>query len=123
MHLDETEPGSRSRFFESEPGWETAGSIRVGSVPDFIDPGKPKVQDSARAIDRFFRFAIGPGFAKNVIELDAPPADNVRRLAKAKGVDPSAINVLVLDRPRHADIIQGVGAVPLDVRATGVDGT
>jgi fructose-1,6-bisphosphatase II / sedoheptulose-1,7-bisphosphatase len=54
------------------------------------------------------KLAIGPGYAKGVVELDAPPADNVRRLAKAKGVDPSAITVLVLDRPRHADIINGV---------------
>src|SRR5450432_1306175 len=38
------------------------------------------------------KIAIGPGYPKNVIELDAPPADNVRRLAKAKGVDPTAIN-------------------------------
>src|SRR3984893_4576399 len=54
------------------------------------------------------KLAIGPGYAKGVVELDASPADNVRRLAKAKGVDPSAITVLVLDRPRHADIVNGV---------------
>src|ERR1700694_5100866 len=35
------------------------------------------------------KIAGGPGYAKGVIELDASPADNVRRLAKAKGVDPS----------------------------------
>src|SRR3982075_1194703 len=44
------------------------------------------------------KIAIGPGYAKGVVELDASPADNVRRLAKAKGVDASAITVLVLDR-------------------------
>ena len=33
------------------------------------------------------KLAIGPGYAKGVVELDASPADNVRRLAKAKGVD------------------------------------
>ena len=33
------------------------------------------------------KLAIGPGYAKGVVELDAPPADNVHRLAKAKGVD------------------------------------
>ena len=49
------------------------------------------------------KLAIGPGYAKGVVELDASPADNVRRLAKAKGVDPSAITVLVLDRPRQQD--------------------
>src|SRR3569832_1561418 len=41
------------------------------------------------------KIAIGPGYAKGVVELDAPPADNVRRLAKAKGVAPEAITVLV----------------------------
>src|SRR6201992_1488162 len=54
------------------------------------------------------KIAVGPGYAKGVVELDATPADNVKRLAKAKGVDTSAITVLVLDRPRHAEIIQSV---------------
>src|SRR4029077_3307827 len=54
------------------------------------------------------KIAIGPVYKKGVVELDATPGDNVRRLAKAKGVDPSAITVLVLDRPRHSEIIQGV---------------
>src|SRR5258708_15672657 len=51
------------------------------------------------------KIAIGPGYARNVIELDAPPAENIQRLAKAKGVPASAITALVLDRPRHAEII------------------
>ena len=58
------------------------------------------------------KIAVGPGYAKGVVELDASPSDNVRRLAKAKGVDPSAITVLVLDRLRHADLIH-------EVRRTG----
>ena len=62
------------------------------------------------------KLAIGPGYKKGVVELDAPPADNVRRLAKAKGVDASAITVLVLDRPRHADIINGVRSTGAAVR-------
>jgi fructose-1,6-bisphosphatase II / sedoheptulose-1,7-bisphosphatase len=37
-------------------------------------------------------------------------------LAKAKGVDPSAITVLVLDRPRHSDIIAGVRGTGAAVR-------
>ena len=56
------------------------------------------------------KIAVGPGYNKGVVELDASPADNVLRLAKAKGVDASAITVLVLDRPRHAEIISGVRA-------------
>ena len=62
------------------------------------------------------KIAVGPGYQKGVVELDASPAENVRRLAKAKGVDPSAITVLVLDRPRHADIINGVRSTGAAVR-------
>jgi len=62
------------------------------------------------------KIAIGPGYDKGVVELDASPADNIRRLAKAKGVAPSAITALVLDRPRHADIISGVRSTGASVR-------
>src|SRR5260370_6099799 len=62
------------------------------------------------------KIAGGRGYRKGVVELDASPADNVRRLAKAKGVDASAITVLVLDRPRHADIINGVRSTGAAVR-------
>ncbi|UTD29308.1 class II fructose-bisphosphatase [Bradyrhizobium sp. WD16] len=62
------------------------------------------------------KIAIGPGYDKGIVELDASPADNVLRLAKAKGVPPSAITALVLDRPRHADIIAGVRSTGAAVR-------
>ena len=62
------------------------------------------------------KIAVGPGYARGVVELDASPADNVRRLAKAKGVEASAITVLVLDRPRHSDIILGVRSTGAAVR-------
>jgi fructose-1,6-bisphosphatase II / sedoheptulose-1,7-bisphosphatase len=51
------------------------------------------------------KLAIGPGYAEGVVDLDAPAGDNVRALAKAKGVAVSDIGVCVLDRPRHSDII------------------
>ena len=62
------------------------------------------------------KLAVGPGYDKGVVALDASPADNVRRLAKAKGVEPGAITVLVLDRPRHAEIIAGVRSTGAAVR-------
>jgi fructose-1,6-bisphosphatase II / sedoheptulose-1,7-bisphosphatase len=62
------------------------------------------------------KIAIGPGYAKNVIDIDASPEDNIRRLAKAKGVQPSAITALVLDRPRHAAIIAAIRATGAAVR-------
>src|SRR4051795_9833104 len=51
------------------------------------------------------KIAIGPGYPKGVVDLDAPAEENIRRLAKAKGVEPGEITALVLDRPRHADLI------------------
>jgi len=63
------------------------------------------------------KIAIGPGFPEGVVDLDAEPAENIAALAKAKGVTPSEITACVLDRPRHAAIIEGVrkagGAVRL----------
>ena len=57
------------------------------------------------------KIACGPGFAEGVIDLDASPGDNVHALAKAKGVKASEITVCVMDRPRHADLINALRAV------------
>ena len=37
------------------------------------------------------KIAIGPGYADGVVDLDAPPEENIRRLAAAKGVQPHEI--------------------------------
>jgi fructose-1,6-bisphosphatase II / sedoheptulose-1,7-bisphosphatase len=54
------------------------------------------------------KIAIGPGYPKGVVDLDASAADNILRLARAKGVAPENITAILLDRPRHADIIAAV---------------
>jgi fructose-1,6-bisphosphatase II / sedoheptulose-1,7-bisphosphatase len=54
------------------------------------------------------KIAIGPGYPRGVVDLDVPPEENIAALAKAKGVNASAITALVLDRPRHADLIAAV---------------
>jgi fructose-1,6-bisphosphatase II / sedoheptulose-1,7-bisphosphatase len=54
------------------------------------------------------KIAIGPGYPKGTIDLDAPAEQNIINLAKAKGVKPSEITALLLDRPRHAKIIEAV---------------
>ena len=59
------------------------------------------------------KIAIGPGYDAGIIDLDASPADNIAAMAKAKGVAVSDMTACVLDRPRHAEIIEslrGVGA-------------
>jgi fructose-1,6-bisphosphatase II / sedoheptulose-1,7-bisphosphatase len=57
------------------------------------------------------KIAIGPGYPKGTIDLDAPADENIRNLAKAKGVKPSEITAILLDRPRHAEIIAAVRKV------------
>jgi fructose-1,6-bisphosphatase II / sedoheptulose-1,7-bisphosphatase len=57
------------------------------------------------------KIAIGPGYPKGVVDLDAPADQNILALAKAKGVKPDAITAMILDRPRHADIINAVRKV------------
>ena len=63
------------------------------------------------------KIAIGPGYPVGMVDLDAPAEENIRALDKAKGVGPAEITALILDRPRHADLIAGVrragGAVRL----------
>src|SRR5256885_7908011 len=54
------------------------------------------------------KIAIGPGYPKGVVDLDAPAEVNIRNLAKAKGVKTAEITALLLDRPRHSDLIAGV---------------
>ncbi|MGC1109763.1 MAG: fructose-bisphosphatase class II family protein, partial [Methylovirgula sp.] len=51
------------------------------------------------------KIAVGPGYPQGVVDLDKTPEENIRALAKAKGVRPDEISVLVLDRPRHQAII------------------
>ena len=62
------------------------------------------------------KIAIGPGYPKGVVDLDAPAEQNIRNLAKAKGVQPADITALILERPRHADIIAAVRKTGAAVR-------
>lgn len=56
------------------------------------------------------KIACGPGVEDGVIDLDATPAENLKALAKAKGVDVADLVVCILDRPRHQDLIAKVRA-------------
>jgi fructose-1,6-bisphosphatase II / sedoheptulose-1,7-bisphosphatase len=62
------------------------------------------------------KIAVGPGYKDGVIDLDASPGDNILALADAKGVKPRDITALVLDRPRHAHIIEGIRKTGAAVR-------
>lgn len=54
------------------------------------------------------KIAIGGGYPAGLVDLDKDPADNIRALATAKGVDPRDITACILDRPRHEEMIAKV---------------
>src|SRR6202022_2210767 len=62
------------------------------------------------------KIAIGTGYPTGVVDLDAPAEENIRKLAVAKGVVPDRITALILDRPRHADLIARVRKAGAAVR-------
>src|SRR3546814_118894 len=57
------------------------------------------------------KLAIGPGYPEGTIDLTKSPTENIRAIAKAKGVEPGDIIACVLDRPRHESIIAELRAL------------
>ncbi|CBI76348.1 glpX protein [Bartonella clarridgeiae 73] len=65
------------------------------------------------------KIAIGPGYPKGVVDIDAKPAENIYALAKAKGVDANQITVCIMDRPRHTELINEVRRTGASIRLIG----
>jgi fructose-1,6-bisphosphatase II / sedoheptulose-1,7-bisphosphatase len=62
------------------------------------------------------KIAIGGGYPEGVVDLDLPPAENIKRLAKAKGAAPREVTACILDRPRHEALIQAVRETGASIR-------
>jgi fructose-1,6-bisphosphatase II / sedoheptulose-1,7-bisphosphatase len=65
------------------------------------------------------KIAIGGGYAPGLVDLDYPPAENLERLAKAKGVQIADLTVCILDRARHAKLIDEVRLTGAGIRLIG----
>ena len=61
------------------------------------------------------KIAVGPD-AVGVIDINASVKENVDAVAKAKGIRPSEVTVVVLDRPRHKELIQEIRDAGAKVR-------
>jgi fructose-1,6-bisphosphatase II len=57
------------------------------------------------------KLVTGPE-AADVVDIRQPVAENIHQVAKAKGKQPSDVTVVLLDRPRHAQLVD-------EIRATG----
>jgi len=54
------------------------------------------------------KIAIGPGCPNDIVHLDEDPDVNVKAFSKATKKPIELVTVCVLDRPRHADIIESI---------------
>jgi fructose-1,6-bisphosphatase II len=64
------------------------------------------------APDLYMEKLVVGASSKDAVSLDAPVAENLRAIAKCLGRDVEDLVVIVLDRPRHEQLIH-------DIRATG----
>ena len=90
--------------------------IAVAERGTMFDPGAALYMD---------KIAVGPE-AAGAIDIDASPTENVRAVAKAKGLDVSEVTVVVLERDRHTQLIADIrragypcSPVPLDPNGHG----
>ena len=51
------------------------------------------------------KIAVGGGLPEGVVDIDAPVAENLRNLARAKKCDVSDLMACILDRDRHKELI------------------
>jgi fructose-1,6-bisphosphatase II / sedoheptulose-1,7-bisphosphatase len=65
------------------------------------------------------KIAVGGGLPKGVIKLGDPVKENLGRLADAKGVHVEDLVVMILDRPRHAELIADVRKAGARIRLIG----
>ena len=57
------------------------------------------------------KIAIGGGYSEDIIDLDASVSDNIKSLAQAKKCKPKDITACVLERDRHAEIIESLRSI------------
>jgi len=64
------------------------------------------------------KLVVGPS-SKDVVDLDAPVRFNLRAIAQALGRRIEDLVVIVLDRPRHAELIEEIRATGARIRLIG----
>ena len=80
-------------------GYGAMSMIAVGGAGTF-----PRLPDMYMR-----KMAVGP-VARGRIQLEQPVEDNVRAIADAFGRNPNDITTIVLDRPRHEDLVEEIRA-------------
>jgi fructose-1,6-bisphosphatase II len=61
------------------------------------------------------KLAGGPGIA-DLLSLNEPLPDVIRKVAERKGIDPTDVRVIMLDRPRHTEQVESIREVGARIR-------
>lgn len=87
-------------------GTRLAAEGRSGAVSVIAVADRGSMYDPS-SVFYMNKLVCGPA-GHGVVDIRKPMSENVRALAKAKGVQPSDIRVAVLDRPRHYDLVREI---------------
>ena len=61
------------------------------------------------------KIAIGPGYPKNLVDLDFSVKKNIELLSEAKSTSPDNLSACVLNRPRHDKIIDSLKSLGVKI--------
>jgi fructose-1,6-bisphosphatase II len=78
--------------------WNAIATVALAPRGTMLDPGPSMYM---------YKIAVGPE-ARDVIDIDAPVEENLRKIAHAKGEDVEDLTVVILDRPRHEKLIHEI---------------
>ncbi len=81
-------------------------TVAIAERGSMFDPGP---------IVYMYKIAVGPE-VKGHIDISASVTENVRSVANAKKVDIDDLTIVILDRPRHAEIIQEIRSLRARIR-------
>ena len=81
-------------------------TVSIAPRGTMFDPGPFMYMD---------KIAVGPQ-AKGKIDINAPVSDNIRVIAKAMGKDIDDLTTIVLDRPRHDDLVAEIRKMGARIR-------
>ncbi|NJD58689.1 MAG: fructose-bisphosphatase class II [Anaerolineales bacterium] len=81
-------------------------TVSIAPRGTMFDPGPYVYMD---------KIAVGPA-AKGVVDITAPVQDNLRKIAKAKNIELDNLTVVILDRPRHDELIKEVRRLGCRIR-------
>src|SRR5438094_318196 len=96
-------------FRAGRPVGMTADSATGRTDQSSSVPSALAVQRQAPDRNLALELVRGPE-AADVIDITAPVRVNIQRVAKAKGGKPEDVTVVILDRPRHAELVAAVRA-------------